>query len=109
MTQHLVTILRKDPSPSLEKLLGLIRFVHVPLLTCRASLILDASHELHETYLNIHSSARDYRKKAREVNKKLLSKGKEMREVAAVEMNNFQDPQVSSLWPLDMKNEVWDP
>ena len=67
------------------------------------------SHDLHATYLDIHATAREYRKKAREYNKKLILKGKDPREVAPVEMNNFQDPQVSSLWPLDMKREVWDP
>ncbi|KAH6908541.1 hypothetical protein BKA70DRAFT_1280117 [Coprinopsis sp. MPI-PUGE-AT-0042] len=91
MTQHLVKILREDPTPTMGTLLGQI------------------SHDLHTTYLDIHSRARDYRKKAREVNKVRMLKGKQMKDVMAVEMNNFQDPQVSSLWPLDMKREVWDP
>ena len=92
MTQHLVAILRREPAGiPLERLLNLI------------------SHDLHDTYLDIHSNAREYRRKAREWNKKRRLKGKEEREPAVVEMINFQDPQVSSLWPLDMTREIWDP
>ncbi|KAH6908474.1 hypothetical protein BKA70DRAFT_271268 [Coprinopsis sp. MPI-PUGE-AT-0042] len=93
MTQHLIVILRlrEDPKPTMGTLLGQI------------------SHDLHTTYLDIHSRARDYRKKAREVNRLRLLKGKQIEDVVAVETNNFQDPQVSSLWPLDMKREIWDP
>jgi hypothetical protein len=112
MTHHLVNILRKEPSPHLDRLLCLIRCVHTfsPWVSWTSGLcVILSSHDLHATYLDIHAKARGYRKEAREANKKLLLKGKEMREVAAVEMNNFQDPQISSLWPLDMKGEVWDP
>ncbi|TFK39197.1 caspase domain-containing protein [Crucibulum laeve] len=81
MTQALIRVLKKDPHPSLRDMLTSV------------------SHDLHRFYLKMHGEARSLRKKARE-------KGRTADH--APEMNNFQDPQISSQLPLD-RNRRWDP
>ncbi|KAJ2922977.1 hypothetical protein H1R20_g14131, partial [Candolleomyces eurysporus] len=72
-------------------------------------LLLNVSHDLHALYLDIHAKSRDYKKKARLANLKLLAKGRRARTPEQVEMDNFQNPQISSLYPLDMENQRWAP
>ncbi|TFK18837.1 hypothetical protein FA15DRAFT_697885 [Coprinopsis marcescibilis] len=90
MTQALIKILRSDPHPSLKDLLKLI------------------SHDLHDNYLSLHARARDYKKRARAYNLKRRAEGKPEKTTKEVEMDNFQDPQISSLYPLNM-NQSWSP
>jgi len=90
MTQALVQILRKDPHPSLHNLLT------------------DVSHDLHTLYLTLHLKARAYRKRVQEVNRERKKNGKKPRKGHSVEMNNFQNPQLSSDRPLDMSRR-WYP
>ncbi|KAH9478592.1 Metacaspase-1 [Psilocybe cubensis] len=79
MTQVLVNILRKDPHPTLADLMTLV------------------SHDIHAFYVDLHDRAREYKKAVRIANEKMRKKGKKPREGDPVEMNNFQNPQVSIL------------
>ncbi|KAJ3508179.1 hypothetical protein NLJ89_g5898 [Agrocybe chaxingu] len=90
MTQALVQLLRNDPHPTLHNLL-----THV-------------SHDLHRFYLNLHVKAREYRKMIEKRNEERKKKGKKPKLGDVVEMNNFQNPQLSSDRPLDM-SRTWYP
>jgi metacaspase-1 len=90
MTQALVKILSKNPHPSLHSLLSLV------------------SHDLHKIYLTLHFKAREYRKQIQDLNRERIKKGKKPRRGDSVEMNNFQNPTLSSDRPLDM-SRTWYP
>ncbi|KDR79908.1 hypothetical protein GALMADRAFT_222842 [Galerina marginata CBS 339.88] len=89
MTQGLVKILRQNPHPTLHNLLTLV------------------SHDIHTFYIGLHARARDYRKKVRARNVEMARNGKQPREGVEVEMNNFQDPQLSSDRPLDLSRQFY--
>ncbi|KJA17753.1 hypothetical protein HYPSUDRAFT_1006337 [Hypholoma sublateritium FD-334 SS-4] len=79
MTQHLIKILKKNPNPTYKKLLT------------------DVSHAIHGMYTGLHTKARAYKKDAaryKETHKEF--------EIHPAEMHNFQNPQISSHYPLDM-------
>ncbi|KAF5378727.1 hypothetical protein D9615_006873 [Tricholomella constricta] len=84
MTKALVNILKSNPHPPLMDLMSNI------------------SHELHGFYLRLHSHARSYRRRVREVNKKRAAKGLPPLRVPSdqLPMDNFQDPQMSSHRPV---------
>jgi len=52
------------------------------------------SHEIHAFYLDLHCKSREYKKRIRAKNEKEIKEGKVPTEGFAVEMNNFQNPQV---------------
>jgi len=83
MTQVLIKVLKNDPNPSLKDLLTLV------------------SHDIHSFYLSLHDSAKTYKEQMKIYNSKRRA-GKEPKKVRSVEMDNFQDPQISSPQPLDM-------
>ncbi|KAF6766126.1 caspase domain-containing protein [Ephemerocybe angulata] len=91
MTQSLVNNLRRDPHPSLHDLL------------------MNISHDLHGLYRDIHAKSRSYKKQARIANLARAAKGKLIRTPEPVEMDNFQNPQISSLYPLDTHAQRWAP
>ncbi|KAF8913510.1 caspase domain-containing protein [Mucidula mucida] len=87
MTAALVkTLGGKNPNPSLR------------------DLILRVSHELHKCSLVAHDAAKQYSKEVREYRKR-GGKGP----TVPVDMNNFQDPQLSSLRPLNLEKTCWNP
>ncbi|KAF9014363.1 hypothetical protein BDZ89DRAFT_1142399 [Hymenopellis radicata] len=86
MTAALVNTLKDNPNPSLR------------------DLVLRVSHELHKCSLNAHDAARTYSKAMREYRKR---GGKCL--AAPVNMDNFQDPQLSSLQPLNLEKTCWNP
>lgn len=90
MTQALIMLLREDPNPSLRDLLT------------------NVSHNLHRYYLRLHTMSRDYKKQVKARNAKMAAKGRSDRMVIPqeVEMDNFQDPQISSSRPLEM-GRLW--
>ncbi|KAF8905200.1 caspase domain-containing protein [Gymnopilus junonius] len=89
MTSVLVHILRKNPHPTLEDLMT------------------DVSHQIHEFYLDLHDRSREYKKKVRAANDMMVRSGKMPKEGDEVEMNNFQNPQLSSDKPLDMSRRFY--
>ncbi|KAF5313830.1 hypothetical protein D9619_013017 [Psilocybe cf. subviscida] len=84
MTQSLVKILNETPHPRFDVLMT------------------EISHNIHRYYVDLHSRARAYRKLVRRLNSQKIKQGKKPREGDRVEMNNFQEPQLSSDRPLDM-------
>ncbi|KAF8069274.1 caspase domain-containing protein [Lyophyllum atratum] len=93
MTKALVDILKSDPHPTLTNLMTNI------------------SHELHKFYLRLHGHARIHRKQVRETNKRRAARGLpplRMPTDSQPEMNNFQDPQMSSHRPIP-RDAIWDP
>ncbi|KAF8815603.1 hypothetical protein BYT27DRAFT_7333839 [Phlegmacium glaucopus] len=68
-----------------------------------AEVLTAVSHELHTLYLVLHQDARQYKQDFRETNGRRQEKGKPLLRRRTVEMDNFQDPQVSSHRPLVMK------
>lgn len=89
MTQALIALLKKDPNPSLRDLLT------------------NVSHDLHRYYLRLHTMSRDYKKQVKAKNAKLAAKGRSVMVPQEVEMDNFQDPQISSSRPLEM-GRLWE-
>ncbi|KAF4618638.1 hypothetical protein D9613_009839 [Agrocybe pediades] len=89
LTQSLVRILEKDPHLTFDDLMTLV------------------SHDIHSYYVDLHSRARDYRKKVRLANNEKVKKGQKPRPGKEVEMNNFQNPQLSSERPLDMTRRFY--
>ncbi|KJA28591.1 hypothetical protein HYPSUDRAFT_716158 [Hypholoma sublateritium FD-334 SS-4] len=86
LTQYLVSNLMRNPRPTLRNLLTSV------------------SHDIHGYYVSdLHGNARSYKKS---VEKKGLRNDTPMASV--VEMHNFQNPQLSSFLPLDMK-QCFDP
>ncbi|KAG6811515.1 hypothetical protein H0H92_007069 [Tricholoma furcatifolium] len=77
---------------------------HPPLF----DLLRDVSHKLHGFYLRLHGGARAHRKKIREVNKLRVAKGLRPRPIPAdpPEMDNFQDPQLSSHRPVKLSSYI---
>jgi len=91
MTKALIKVLKDDPHPNLRDLMTRI------------------AHELHTFHLGLHRHARAYRKKLKEVNLKRAAKHLPLIiPPDKPEMDNFQDPQLSSHQPL-AKNARWDP
>ncbi|KAG5730380.1 Metacaspase-1 [Termitomyces sp. T112] len=93
MTAALVKILRSDPHPQIHHLLR------------------DISHCLHDMYLRLHDSGRRIRKQVRELNKKRVARGLPSRDFPPEfkpEMDNFQDPQISSHHPIS-RDALWSP
>jgi len=92
MTKALIKILETDPHPTLRNLLTRV------------------SHELHKLYFQLHRHAVDYRKDIKELNQKRVAKGLEPLRAPSFmpEMDNFQDPEMSSHRPL-AKDARWDP
>lgn len=88
MTQALIKLLEEDPNPSFHKLLKRI------------------SHDLHRSYLRRHDEARAYKEKWRIRAEKAMRCNQPVRERMEVEMDNFQDPQLSSLYPLNMEDRL---
>jgi len=64
------------------------------------------SHELHKLYLQLHDASRIYRDNVRNINSQRIKKGKTPRRAQTVEMDNFQNPQLSSVTPLVSVN-LW--
>ncbi|KAK0421726.1 caspase domain-containing protein [Armillaria borealis] len=89
MTQALIDILKKDPHPSLKDLMT------------------NVSHEVHKASLNLHSIVKTFKKDLKKWNR---DRGPEaavsVPDDVVLEMDNFQDPQLSSHKPLDM-NAPW--
>jgi len=83
MTQALIKVLKNDPNPSLKDLLTLV------------------SHDMHSFYLSLHESARKYKEEMKIYNSRRRA-GRAPQKALSVEMDNFQDPQISSPQPLDM-------
>jgi len=84
MTDALIKVLRKDPHASLKHIMTTI------------------SHEMHTLYMELHDMSRNYKGKVKETNLARKNKGKGPLKRRTVEMDNFQDPQISSHFPLDM-------
>ncbi|KAF9025008.1 hypothetical protein BDZ89DRAFT_1068647 [Hymenopellis radicata] len=85
MTIALVKILRENPNPLLK------------------DLMLCISHELHKSAINLHDGAKKYKKSMKEYPRR----GGEQPAVST-DMNNFQDPQLSSHQPLVRLNTTYD-
>jgi len=91
MTKALVKTLRKDPHPTM------------------AELMKSLSHDLHKFYVHFHPASREYRKQVRRINKKRIAKGLKPQTLdTPPEMDNFQDPQLSSPVPIPPGTN-WDP
>lgn len=91
MTQALIEILKKDPHPSLKDLMT------------------NVSHEVHKAALNLHKNVKTYKKSMKEWRKNMERLGQKATvsvSDSVLEMDNFQDPQLSSHKPLDM-NAPW--
>ncbi|KAF8959333.1 caspase domain-containing protein [Flammula alnicola] len=89
MTQALVKILNNNAHPTFHDLLTLV------------------SHDIHSFYVDLHSRAREYKKKVQAANRAKIKMGKKIKEGDLVEMNNFQNPQLSSDRPLDMSRHFY--
>ncbi|KAF8196145.1 peptidase C14, caspase domain-containing protein [Pholiota molesta] len=88
MTQYLVQNLNAKSKPTLHNLMTSI------------------SHDIHLYYVNdLHQKARAYKKK---VNARCNGQRSEDAMALVVEMHNFQNPQLSSLLPMNME-QVFDP
>ncbi|ESK89580.1 hypothetical protein Moror_8651 [Moniliophthora roreri MCA 2997] len=89
ISQALVQLLREDPHPTFK------------------DLMLKVSHTIHDGSLQMHQGTKAY-KRARE--RWRLRKGRKRPpdgDTKGLEMNNFQDPQLSSDKPIDM-GKRWD-
>lgn len=58
------------------------------------------SHELHAFHLDLHQDARQYMRQIKDANKRRWARGKQPFRQQTVEVDNFQDPQVSSTFPV---------
>ena len=56
------------------------------------------SHEMHSFYMELHDMSRNYKGKVKHFNILRQKQGKTPLERQTVEMDNFQDPQVNTLW-----------
>ncbi|RDB26940.1 Metacaspase-1 [Hypsizygus marmoreus] len=91
MTKALINILKTDPHPTIRDLMTNI------------------SHDLHQFYLRLHDHARGYRREVREINKQRIAQGRRpLKPNEPPEMDNFQDPQLSSHRPIHPETR-WDP
>ncbi|TFK70745.1 hypothetical protein BDN72DRAFT_522002 [Pluteus cervinus] len=88
MTQTLVDILNNNPHPTLE------------------DVMLRVGHAIHLMYCRLHKKSRRYKQHIKEQNLEREKNGLPPVEELLVEMDNFQDPQLSSLKPLDMKSHL---
>ncbi|KAF8816852.1 hypothetical protein BYT27DRAFT_6378931 [Phlegmacium glaucopus] len=88
LTEALIKVLRKDPHSSLKDVLTAV------------------SYELQAFYVELHKTSRDYKYGIKNANIKRQIKGKSLLKSRTVEMNNFQNPELSSHRPLDM-NRPW--
>ncbi|KAF8156145.1 hypothetical protein BJ912DRAFT_1012905 [Pholiota molesta] len=68
---------------------------------------LNVSHEIHKFYVDLHTRAKTYKKTVQAVNKAKMLMGKKIRPGDPVEMNNFQNPQLSTDRPLDMSRHFY--
>jgi hypothetical protein len=89
MTQALVKLLNETPNPRFDELMTAI------------------SHDIHRYYVDLHSRAREYRKLIQRLNSQKIKQGKKPRAGDRVEMNNFQELQLSSDRPLDMSRHFY--
>ncbi|KAK7041496.1 hypothetical protein VNI00_009364 [Paramarasmius palmivorus] len=89
MTQSLVDILSRDPHPTFK------------------DLMVKVSHEMHSRLLNIHQETKSYKKSKKLWRIRKRRKRSLEGDTKGLEMNNFQDPQLSSMRPLDMSKK-WD-
>ncbi|KAK7447389.1 hypothetical protein VKT23_014099 [Stygiomarasmius scandens] len=86
MTQFLVRQLRKQTHPSLAHLMAGI------------------SHDLHKSAVDMHRQTKAYKKSWVDYRKKKkLAKPRTASDTHGLEMNNFQNPELSSRKPLDMR------
>lgn len=91
MTKALIKTLRNDPHPTM------------------AELIRSVSDELHKFYVRFHPASRDYRKRVRRINAKRKARGLPPQTLdTPPEMDNFQDPQLSSPAPIPL-GTIWNP
>jgi len=88
MTEALITVLRKNPHSSLNDIMHSI------------------SYELHDFYMHLHEESRGYKAAMRKINAKRAKRGKTLLKGRPVETDNFQHPEISSHFPLDM-NRPW--
>ncbi|KAE9407937.1 hypothetical protein BT96DRAFT_986166 [Gymnopus androsaceus JB14] len=90
MTQMLVEILKQDPHPTLK------------------DLMITVSHKLHDAALQAHTKTKHYKNQMVCFRKKHPDKARARSngDTFGLNMNNFQDPQLSSQRPLDM-GERW--
>ncbi|KAF5389656.1 hypothetical protein D9757_004112 [Collybiopsis confluens] len=86
MTQMLVEILKKDPHPTLR------------------DLMVTVSHKLHNAALQAHTETKKYKKKMVTYRRRHPEKPKprSIGDTDGLNLNAFQDPQLSSAKPLDM-------
>ncbi|KAK0433728.1 caspase domain-containing protein [Armillaria borealis] len=85
MTRALIEILKKDPHPSLKDLMT------------------NVSHEVHKAALNLHRDVKTYKKNMKKWRRAVGPKAAvSVSDDVVLEMDNFQDPQLSSHKPLDM-------
>ncbi|PBK79241.1 hypothetical protein ARMGADRAFT_1021622, partial [Armillaria gallica] len=83
--QALIEILKNDPHPSLKDLMT------------------NVSHEVHKASLNMHSRIKTYKKDLKEWHRRSCTEAAvSVSDTVALEMTNFQDPQLSSHKPLNM-------
>ncbi|KAJ3715104.1 peptidase C14, caspase domain-containing protein [Lentinula raphanica] len=87
MTQKLVEILKQDPHPTMT------------------DLMITISHRLHEAAIKAHTITKDYKKQIVHYRKKHPDKSVPPQEgdTEGLNLNDFQDPQLSSQNPLDMR------
>ncbi|KXN82303.1 Metacaspase-1 [Leucoagaricus sp. SymC.cos] len=84
----LIRVIEEDRTPTFRKLLSRV------------------SHELHHSYIQLHDDARAYKKDYNDRVAKAIRNNRPVRERQEVEMDNFQDPQLSSLVPLNMEERL---
>ena len=95
----LINAVRKRPAFKFETRLDLhqvtphLLFFFFLFLTM--SLLILNSHELHDFYISLHNQSRAYKYKVNKINFKRQKKGMGPCERQAVEMDNFQNPQVN--------------
>ncbi|KAJ3508177.1 hypothetical protein NLJ89_g5897 [Agrocybe chaxingu] len=83
MTSALIEMLQNNPRPTREDVLTTVSFT------------------LHQQSINLHIQARSYRKEVQQLNLLRRSFGKLAKKGHTVEMNNFQNPQLSSHEPME--------
>lgn len=83
----------EDPEPSFKKLLTRVRYVSRSC-SYSCSIHQSLSHDLHRSYVKLHSEARKYKEQYRSYVERARISNRPTQEPQEVEMNNFQDPQV---------------
>ncbi|KAJ3994394.1 peptidase C14, caspase domain-containing protein [Lentinula boryana] len=87
MTQRLVEILKQDPHPTM------------------GDLMITISHKLHDAAIKAHTQTKQYKNKVLRYRKRNPGKYElpEEGDTDGLNLNDFQDPQLSSRKPLDMR------